>query len=143
MRWMFVSLLLALASPTVAHGQTTPTAIGLEWVASGEVVESWRIERGGQGSFTYVDRRVRSFAVPEAEFDRVREALRAYEDAPFNCPGSGGTPMPVANISWVRTPENRQAQFDLGCMAPQADALMSGIQSATAIVGALRDHSPQ
>jgi hypothetical protein len=118
-----------------------PTRIAVQWASWGRPLEGWYVQRGGEGRYTDGDQSL-TFPVSAEAFDRIRDVFRPHEGARFEC-DRVVTDMPYATITWSQ--EGMQDQgisVDAGCISGDATALFERLDSARAMVLALRDNSP-
>lgn len=112
----------SFAKPPAADA---PTRIVLVWQYWGRTLQTWTIERSGEGHFSDEHGADASFAVSQANFDAVRDDLQPYEDRPFSC-RRVMTDGAYGSLTWSR-PEaaDHEIRFDAGCISGDADDLFA------------------
>lgn len=111
------------------------TLTSLYW---GRVTQEWSIPRGGEGRWTEGDE-TRTFAVSEADFDRLRDLFRSYEGVRFECQRviADG---PYGHVTWSQQGhEDQQLKWDAGCVTGDAGDVFRRWDEAMAMLKALRD----
>ena len=123
------------APPPVLPSPDRLTLTALYW---GRVTQEWSIPRGGEARWTEGDE-IRTFAVSDADFDRLRDIFRPYEGVRFECERviADG---PYGHVTWSQEGhEDQQLKWDAGCITGDAGDVFRRWDEAVAILKALRD----
>lgn len=111
------------------------TFTSLYW---GRTTEEWSVPRGGEGRWTKDDA-TRTFAVSEADFDRLRDLFRPYEGVRFEC-RRVITDGPYGHVTWSQDGhEDQQLRWDAGCVTGDAADVFRRWDEAVALLKTLRD----
>jgi hypothetical protein len=123
----------------VAPAIPDPTIITLENKYWGATTSSWTVPRGGEGRFVTAQRTV-TFPVSVETFDRIREILRPYEGAYFEC-NRVITDGPYGFVVWSSREgvEDQRALWDAGCVTGDASDLFGRIDQAVEILVPMRE----
>ena len=115
-----------------------PDRITLTALYWGRVTQQWSIPRGGEARWTRDDE-VRTFAVSEADFDRLRDIFRPYEGVRFECRRviADG---PYGHVTWSQEGhEDQQLKWDAGCVTGDAGDVFRRWDEAVALLARIRD----
>ena len=116
-----------------------PTRMTLTWRSWGRIMEEWTIPRGGQGNWFEQGADIRTFAVSEADFDRLRDVFRDYEGRHFECERVIAD-LPYGSLTWSQDGhEDQSLKWDLGCVNGDAAEVFERVDRAEAMLKALRD----
>ncbi len=127
------------ANWTPPPGLADPDRITLTARYWGRVTRQWAVPRGGQATFTDEAGAVRSFAVTEADFDRLRDIFRPYEGTRFEC-DRVITDGPYGDVTWSQEGhEDQEVGWDAGCVTGDAADIFERWDRAVAMLNALRD----
>lgn len=130
---------LAEANWTPPPGLADPDRITLTARYWGRVTRQWAVPRGGEASFTDQAGAVTTFAVSEADFDRLRDIFRPYEGTRFECQRVI-TDGPYGDVTWSQEGhEDQQVRWDAGCVTGDASDIFERWDRAVAMLNALRD----
>lgn len=125
--------------PPPPAGLAEPDRITLTWLYWGRVTETWSIPRGGEGRWSHGDGSPRTFAVSEADFDRLRDLFRPWEGVRFECDRviADG---PYGRLVWSQPGhEDQQLNWDAGCVTGDAAEVFQRVEEAEALLRSLRD----
>jgi len=124
---------------TPPAGLTDPDRITLTARSWGRVTRQWAVPRGGQATFTDAEGAQQSFAVSEADFDRLREIFQPYEGTRFEC-NRVIADGPYGDVTWSQDGhEDQQVRWDAGCVTGDASDIFERWDRAVAMLNALRD----
>lgn len=130
---------LANAHWTPPAGLETPDRITLTARYWGRVTRQWTVPRGGEASFTDEAGAETTFAVSEADFDRLRDIFRPYEGTRFECQRVI-TDGPYGDVTWSQEGhEDQQVRWDAGCVTGDAADIFERWDRAVALLNGLRD----
>lgn len=123
----------------VAPAIPDPVIITLQNMYWGNPTATWRIPRGGEGSYVDPERRV-TFAVSVETFDRIRETFRPYEGTYFEC-NRVVADGPYGFIIWSshEGQVDQRTRWDAGCLTGDAGDLFARLDAAMEILVPLRD----
>lgn len=122
----------------VQEALSSPDRITLTALYWGRVTQEWSIPRGGEARWTRDDE-VRTFAVSEADFDRLRDIFRPYEGVRFEC-RRVITDGPYGHVTWSQEGhEDQQLKWDAGCVTGDAADVFGRWDEAVALLARLRD----
>lgn len=120
-------------------GLQDPDRITLTSLYWGRVTQEWSIPRGGEGRWSEGDSAPKTFAVTEADFDRLRDLFRPYEGVRFECRRiiADG---PYGHVTWSQQGhEDQQLKWDAGCVSGDAGDVFRRWDEAMVMLKALRD----
>jgi hypothetical protein len=115
-----------------------PDRLALTSLYWGRVTEEWSVPRGGEARWTKGDE-IRTFAVSDADFDRLRDLFRPYEGVRFECQRII-TDGPYGQVTWSQEGhEDQQLKWDAGCVTGDAADVFRRWDEAVVLLKALRD----
>ena len=130
---------LADAYWTPPPGLADPDRITLTARSWGRVTRQWSVPRGGEAAFTDAEGAQQTFAVSEADFDRLREIFRPYEGARFEC-NRAIADGPYGDVVWSQEGhEDQEVRWDAGCVTGDAADIFERWDRAVAMLNTLRD----
>lgn len=122
-----------------APGLADPRTMTLTWLYWGRTTSEWTVPRGGEARWSNEAGESRTFAVSEADFDRLRDIFRPYEGARFEC-DRVITDGPYGRLTWSQPGhEDQQLNWDAGCVTGDATDVFERVDRAEALLKGLRD----
>ena len=117
----------------------SPDRITLTSLYWGRMTQEWSLPRGGEGRWSQADGKTSTFAVSEADFDRLRDLFRPYEGVRFECQRVI-TDGPYGHVTWSQDGhEDQQLRWDAGCVTGDAADVFRRWDEAQALLKTLRD----
>lgn len=124
---------------TPPPGLADPQTLTLTWQYWGRTTSEWIVPRGGEARWTNEAGDSKTFAVTDADFDRLRDIFRPYEGRRFEC-RRVITDGAYGHLTWSEPGhEDQRLNWDTGCVSGDAADVFERVDRAVNLLKGLRD----